>query len=327
MKRNNQSGSALVLTVLMVSIMSTVSFSITALAISELRKASALEDSIVAYYAAESGIEHGLLQYRLWRNAEISQELNDYMRQQGGTLPLPEQYVPTKTTGTPLQFQVSGSRPGVIPAGGDKGRASYGLKMYYRGKAIGAVDEQGEPVIDPTLSPRIYKDSALPISTNGGDKLKITWKADDATLAKIRNNTQPRVQNGWLMFVEVVGYNPSNSGATCKPVKREIRSISEPGEVLGSGSVVFEHGFPLDGCDYDTVKIKPWNMGNMQYSATVVDKFNKPMLFDNGMESIVSTGVSGKAKRELRVSLPRTGKTTLESEDFLFISGGDDLEL
>src|SRR5688572_1500501 len=72
-RAGRRSGSALIITMLLLSVVASISFAVTALTISEFRKTAALQDSIGAYYAAEAGIEHGLLQYRLWHEAEISE--------------------------------------------------------------------------------------------------------------------------------------------------------------------------------------------------------------------------------------------------------------
>ncbi len=66
-----KSGSAMVITLLLLATVGSISFSIGRLFVLDLTLSRIQDDSVVAYYAAESGIEEGLLRYRFNKNAEI----------------------------------------------------------------------------------------------------------------------------------------------------------------------------------------------------------------------------------------------------------------
>jgi len=58
---NNQKGVSAVLTLLITAVVLTISLSISALMVSEIRMVGAYDDSVIAYYAADAGIEEALL--------------------------------------------------------------------------------------------------------------------------------------------------------------------------------------------------------------------------------------------------------------------------
>lgn len=64
-------GSAIVIAVLLITAIGMIAFSFGQVLVAELSNATILENSIPAYYSAESGIEEGFLRYRLDRNAEV----------------------------------------------------------------------------------------------------------------------------------------------------------------------------------------------------------------------------------------------------------------
>lgn len=68
---NHNRGSALIITLLLITIVAAMVFSVGKLATSELKLSTQLEESDLAYYAAESGIEAGLLMLRFSHNVEI----------------------------------------------------------------------------------------------------------------------------------------------------------------------------------------------------------------------------------------------------------------
>jgi hypothetical protein len=70
-KNLNNVGAALVITLIVVTVVSAIAFSINRMLISEVKQISRLEDSEMAYLAAESGIETGLLLYRYNHNVEV----------------------------------------------------------------------------------------------------------------------------------------------------------------------------------------------------------------------------------------------------------------
>lgn len=324
---SSRRGSALVITLLMISIISTVSFSITALAISEFRKSSTLQDSIAAYYAAESGLEHGLLQNRIWRDAEISEEVYQQVRT-AETTTLPQSVIPTKETnsGRPQTFRLSGV-PGYVEPGGDKGTSWYNLKMFHRGAVIGAVDSNGRPVVDAQKSPRIYRDSALDLNVSGAYELQLAWTPDPETRQSFISGGEA-LQFGEWYFVEVILSGKTSLSAECDDVRRVLFVVGAHNYfrddlTLNPPSVL------ISDCGYKSLRIKPWNMGYMKYSLVLRESsvVADTIKFDSNTGSIQSTGYSGRSKRTLQLQFSRSNKTILESEDFLFVSADENLTL
>ncbi len=66
-----KNGSAMVITLLLLATVGSISFAIGRLFILDLTISRIYDDSVVAYYAAESGVEEGLLRYRLNKNSEV----------------------------------------------------------------------------------------------------------------------------------------------------------------------------------------------------------------------------------------------------------------
>ncbi len=317
LRRPVRQGSALIIMLLIISVISTASFSITALALSEFRKAGALQDSVAAYYSAESGIEHGLMQYRLWKDAELSREA--YQDVHAG-LPVSQAHIPTKSPsqGQPQTFRLSGgSGAGYAVNAGDKGTAWYDLKMWYRNNVIGKVqneaDPASKPVVDETLSPRVYRDSAVQFSVKGADSLELAWQADPDTLQRESiPGGLPNIDGvDYPYFVELI---LSTSDSTCPSNLRLERVIFEA-----------HRSFPVAfNCDYETLRIKPWGLPYVQYSL-VLRANNQNTKFDNQISSILSTGYVGKAKRTLQVDINRSSGSLLEAADFLILSGDKNL--
>jgi len=71
-----QSGAALLLTMLIIAVVGAMALAVSRIVLAELMVTSNYADSIVAYQAAESGIEQGLLKYRYNRSGESTMSKN-----------------------------------------------------------------------------------------------------------------------------------------------------------------------------------------------------------------------------------------------------------
>lgn len=72
-----KSGAALLITMVIIATVGALVLALGRLALSELRITTTLTDSTIAYYAAEAGLEKGLLEFRLNKNKEIISEEQD----------------------------------------------------------------------------------------------------------------------------------------------------------------------------------------------------------------------------------------------------------
>ncbi len=69
--RNSKEGAALLITLLIIGTLSVVLIGSSRLTVRELRSVAALTDSSAAYFAAEAGVEDGLLRFRYNRDIEL----------------------------------------------------------------------------------------------------------------------------------------------------------------------------------------------------------------------------------------------------------------
>lgn len=71
-KNKNEKGIALIITIMLSAIMMTTVFIASREMLDEARNSTRIDNSLIAYYAAEAGLEDALLQYRFDKNAEIN---------------------------------------------------------------------------------------------------------------------------------------------------------------------------------------------------------------------------------------------------------------
>lgn len=122
--KDSRRGAALIIALALITFISSAAFSIGRLMISEIRATTGLEDSMVAYYAAEAGVEQGLLMWRYNHDVETSTGA-------------------TATDGNPVHVDIDEQR-------------SFDLKIYYKGDKVGNFDN-----IDDPNNPTIKKDGSL----------------------------------------------------------------------------------------------------------------------------------------------------------------------
>lgn len=301
----SRKGSALIITVFLITVIASVSFAVTALTIAEFRKVASLQDSIGAYYAAEAGIEQGLLQYRLFHDAEISKEI--YAKIQSNEQPKQEDSPTEKASdGTPQTYRLDGLEggPQFTNDRSKLGRAWYELKMWYKDDHIGDVDGSGKPIIGPN-SRFISRDSALQISVpQGAENVNLAWEERNPSPRR------PEEISPFQFFLELIFSSTEDS-----TLSRIVIDDGKPRQLprlVPLGTEVF--------------RLKPWDMEAVKYSLTFT-KGNTNLKFDNQVSYVEATGHVGKAKRKLQVGINRTAGTIIESEDFLLFSGGDQLIL
>lgn len=77
--KKRKSGSAIIIAFLLMAVVSGTVFAIARLFYLDTAAGGLYENSTVAYYAAESGIEEGMLRYRFDRNAHVAEATTDYV--------------------------------------------------------------------------------------------------------------------------------------------------------------------------------------------------------------------------------------------------------
>ncbi len=299
--RRSRQGSALVITILIITIITTLSFTATGLALSEFRKVAVLQDSISAYYTAEAGIEHGLMQQRLWKNAELSKEYYAALQspsadpQSVGDLDTPQMYLLSGLN----RFVLGNALPADNPLW-------YGLKMRYKNDHIGSLTSSKQPVIGPA-SPRLFRDSAMQLAVpKGARRVAIAWEPTGG-------NTTIRPGLDFSYFLEIT-ITYKKIGTEALQVDHQIISSSQ---LLSTGS---PNDITLpDGTE--SIRIKPWDMDSVLLSLVMYDANSQPLLFDRQVTTINATGTVGQAKRTIDVSINRSSQNLLEASDFLLLTG------
>lgn len=324
-RTHSRKGSALIITMLLVTVIATVSFAISALTISEFRKTANLQDSVAAYYVAEGGIEHGLLEYRFWHDAQISQEY--YKALHDNRLGDLNGLSPTANDGKPQRFTLDGKTKttptgqkienlaGYVNDNDELGNSWYGLKMWYKGDRIGDLDSNSLPIIGNN-SRLLSKDAALQFRVpSNAARAVVQWEPVNPILnapglGYFAEAITTRGSQTSRTVQAALGLSGSNGG---KPNPNPLWSIP-----MNSG-----------GFQATELRIKPWNMDAMRYSIIFQDGNHNIIL--NGLDTqrtyIEATGYSGKAKRQLRIGINRNAGNILESQDFLLYSGDSSLIL
>lgn len=116
LQKSNQKGAALIITLLMITSLSGIVFYTSRLSIREIKLMNGLQESSGAFYAAEAGIEEGLLMWRYNHDAEFSKQCQ--------TKGCQGVNIPTQSDGDPLSFDID-----------TEAKSSYSLKIWHRNDA------------------------------------------------------------------------------------------------------------------------------------------------------------------------------------------------
>ncbi len=327
-------GSALIITVMIIAVLSSISFSVTALTISEFRKTATLQDGIAAYYTAEAGIEHGLMQYRLWRDAEIGENLYSKVHS-GQTLSIndspldscnKDSIAENDASCNPQTFRLDGfvdidnnkidDGPGFVSPNpsstADRGNSWYDLKLWYKAPYIGDIDASGNPIIS-SKSQLVSRDSAVQFNVRGIDKIKLRAEAVNPS-EKLLNDDKLDLGNYAIEYSLSTLSNLSNEKIT-----RDLfgQYVIENGQsIIDLPTLAAQNKIT----NAEQLRLKPLAMDAAKYSLTMQkDGNNVPI--DANVSYIEATGYAGKAKRRLRIGIHRSSGTILEVGDFVLFSG------
>lgn len=284
MKQNKfyKKGSALIITLLVITVVSAMIFSVGRLAVDELKMSTQLEDSDMAYYAAEAGIEAGLLMFRFNRDVELSQDCQSPNACTSG---------PTLTSGEPVKFDLGDNQ-------------SFDLKIYY--KQEGGI---GNPDLNDPFNPILKKDQPTQISGFENTDiitLKYTTPCIDSNFQGFCNTTP--AQDGEIAHGAEVKRIDAN-GEAIEPVL--FYDEYEDGRASTSGKDI-----PLNGASL--IRIKPWNT-DIRYSITAEPITTDPAKIGANTTYIDSTGYFGKSKRKLQIQVDRVSGTILGLYDFVIL--------
>ncbi len=330
------SGSALLITLLIVSVISAAAFGVGKLTLQNVGLTGSLEDSTVAYQVARAGIEEGLLRWRYDHAFETGDPA-------GSTEAL------TQTFRTILPAYDSLDLPGETVVENystvlaDSLKKTYDLRSWFHADKIGTgcnpalsgIDQyQGDNGTAPTLA----KDETRELDVSnltGITTVIICW-------SNALNDNHHNYQNGYaptddlnsfsiFPSVEVIPIDGSGNVLT-GPNLKTFTLPNERGALInvGAGGVARLRFKPF--IYYDPTPGSPFSGDETTTHAELDSALNPRIVFsvvpsvgviDSGVHYIESTGYFGTAKRRLRAELDRTSGRLLGLFDFSIYSGTD----
>jgi hypothetical protein len=295
MQKEKQSGTALLITMLVITVIGVVGFGMGRLMLGEVQMVGSLEDSYGALQAAEAGIEDGLLRWRYDHNVEVHDLAT-------GNHPTHE---PGDVSG-PFNVGTTGS---------------YDLKVWFREKIVGDMNNDGVldevTTINPNYPHTALRDQAIEVLMGGSD--------DQRMLTLCLSNTIKPIPGG----------NPVEATpAEVSDAKVEYIPIGEDGTISSAKLVEASRlGSCVDYPEAYKVRFKIWISPSdssdmtgyyVQYGYTSTDP---NVLVDSGITYIESTGTFGTAKRKLRVEVDRNSGRILGFFDFILYAGKGSISL
>lgn len=293
----NQQGSGLLATILLVATIGVIIASMSRLAIESLGQVTSFEESSMAYAAAEAGIEEGLLRWRYDRSIEIpdvpggmdrsqflAQRVNLATGQVAGQVTIAENLGSARTEMTdPL----------------------YDVRVWYKVPSIGNPDEMGQP----HYAERLAKDGVLELDVTelAGETIQIFFRTNDGS--------QTQLETRVLAYDDETG-SISDACADCK--------IIHPPVFEGAWEIAIP---PVNPLARYTLRIRPFILnadGTPAPDTSSIDYAIRPLdptlLMDSGTTYIESTGYFAESQRKLLITIDRASGTILNNYDYaLFV--------
>lgn len=336
LKKQLTQGSALIITVLLITAISTILFSTARLGVSDIAQVTRLEESLTAHYAAESGIELGLLAYRLNQETETSADA-------------------TSTEGDYLNFNLQNNSASSVASADNllainPSAPSANTKMWWKEERLGVRDE-ASGLINTIQSPKLFKDQTqqLDLSNLVNQNLTFYWTSAQYIDSSGNEVDYPQVKNP-----------KCTPGESCDPpyvealfgVEFVLNKIDNQGNVeecdkhisLASGLSIenisysvednkltwlCQNGLGGEGNKYK-LRIKPLigilddplREKDHPYIYYAVSGNSHPI--DSGITRINSTGYYGSTKRALQIDINRSSTKLLGLYDLILgaLGGG-----
>lgn len=215
-----QRGTALIIAILLISAIGAVGFSFGRVFLAEFANARLHENSIVAFYSAESGIEEGFLRYRYSRNAEVP--FADWSISATERIKFNLVNITTSTSPQPQDKTVAPATPG--------SNQYYYLRMGYAGTA-NKLPFFGQ---DRNLDGDLTVDDIQNIAYGDGDS-SLTIIKDDSykiDLSNVLSDTTKDIN----LYTKFIG--DSSNLATAAKAFMQVKLVID---INGTGSTVKEY--------------------------------------------------------------------------------------
>lgn len=298
--KQKKKGSAILIVMLLITVLATVALTVGYLAMADVNMETNSEDGSMAYYAAEAGIEDGLLRYRYDNNVEVGNvkdptvtdpTINKIACGAAGTnKDCVERIDMNESTATLAKNNIDlTTNPGSLP--NNSTRQYYDLRIQYRSKTVGDFD--GSDGTDETY--KIEKDQKLELA--GDDSLETNLKF------KFKMETSDLSEN-YLLEIRVYDGNG---------VETNFSKVLDKAACVLAANV--SGGIDIKILAKGRTYIKPW--GNaINYAMQVESGSTNALKLDSGYTIIESTGYYGSAKRKLQAKIDRKTGKLLEIFDF-----------
>lgn len=299
-----EAGNALLITMVVITVVGSVGFGVSRIAISALRQQNRLEDSANAYQAAMAGIEDGLLRWRFNKNTEVP------ARGSGADCP----GSPTTTSQLYTRINLSTTDPAkqvkhcIDPSQEptpSPNEIVYDLKLHYR-------KDPGEPErVESTTSPTgkipaLKRDEIIEYNVegvptdNGGLKLSLKPEGENAIDGDI---------------VEVIGLE--GSGYKRVFLRNEIDNMRGNPQRLRLTPETSSIRLKYQGQDVDWYELQPPPPTSPEDTRSAID---------SRISTVEATGYFGTTKRKLKLSLDRKTGSLLSLFDYALFSGESGIE-
>lgn len=317
-------GAALLITLVVVTVLGAITFSINRMVISEIKQITRLEDSEMAYQAAESGIEAGLLLYRYNKEVEVPSGIPGGMDE--------KQYYAMRVNVTEGKLEFDNLDINANLASFDKNKSYYDLRIWHKNY----INEDGNSVEEVTSnscqkvtdangvsSYPIYCVPDNPAETNGTQSIPALAKdgSVEYNINKLDGkiylkwgymNTTPTRPQKDQMRLEYTAYDVDGQIAENGKGKELFvyndASMSQPGNVIS-----------LNTTNAQDLRIKSWG-GDLDNYKMILTSSNAKL--DSRYTYIESTGYYASSKRKLKVKIDRQTGSIVSTYDFVLLSPG-----
>ena len=306
MKKNNkiQSGSALIITLLVVSVLVAVGFSVSRITMSEIVQSTELEDSELAYQAAEAGVEIGLLLYRYDRDAQVPDET----------------VAVTAITTDYLRYNITDATEMGSSDAMDATKSYFDMKMYHRNtgnKDIIGIKSCDKRLYDAKLCVKVdtCPTDITCYEPEGESDIYYIIPAliqDQAVEYNIYDSTTS-LNISWVFLDDE---NVDDNKLLILPIDSDGQIVDNLKQLL-TGNIGDNVTIGLTNSDktINKIRIKPFGGNLASYEIGSIANF------DSRYTIIESTGYFGSTKRKLKVELDRATGSILSPYDFTVYSG------
>lgn len=283
---NLKKGSAILIVMLLITVLSAVALTVGYLAMAEVNMEANSEDGAKAYYAAEAGIEDGLLRFRYDNNVEVG---NFSGSPKVERINISDGRRMTSDTSAPIFYDITDA----LTPPSDPTKLYYDLRIKFK--------EQSD---DTSASIDIDDDKKLAKNES------IFLEAFDQNVnVTLRFNSEEQgctgISGAKKCFVQFRQIAPTGTTSASFAGFLSAGDVTSPDITVNVGNIL---------------EIKPWNIDIAYKIKAVKIAGGAALELDSGYTTIESTGYAGGAKRKLQAKVDRKSGKLMEVFDFVLNS-------